>query len=407
MTRAFILVIDSLGIGGAADAADFGDSGADTWGHIAEACALGKADRPGLRQGRLVVPNLIRLGLAHAAAASSGRLPAGLAAHAAPAGAHGFASETSRGKDTPSGHWEIAGLPVDFDWGYFPRIRPCFPPRIIETLIEDGALPGILGDCHASGTEIIERLGVEHIETGKPICYTSADSVFQIAAHESHFGLDRLYELCARAKSLLEPLNIARVIARPFVGEVPGEFRRTANRRDLTTPPHGPTLLDHAFDTGREVVSVGKIADIFAGRGISRKITAANTDGLFALTLREVADATDGALVFVNFVDFDTLYGHRRDIAGYAAALEAFDLRLPALEARLQPGDLAILTADHGCDPTFPGSDHTRENIPVIMFGPNVTPRDLGRRESFADIGQSVAAHLGLSPLPFGRSCLS
>lgn len=406
MTRAFIMVIDSLGIGGAPDAADFGDDGADTWGHIAEACALGKADRPGLRQGRLTVPNLTRLGLTRAAAESSGRLPVGLQANAAPTGAHGYASERSRGKDTPSGHWEIAGLPVDFDWGYFPRTNPCFPSEIIEALIKACALPGILGDCHASGTEIIERLGLAHIETGKPICYTSADSVFQIAAHESHFGLSRLYELCATAKGLLEPLNIARVIARPFTGEAPGAFRRTANRRDLTTPPHGPTLLDQAFDAGREVVSVGKISDIFAGRGISRNTTAADTNGLFDLTLHEVADVTDGALVFVNFVDFDTLYGHRRDVAGYAAALEALDRRLPALEAGLRPGDLAVLTADHGCDPTFPGSDHTRENIPFIMFGPNVAARKLGRRESFADIGQSIAAHLDLPPLRFGRSCL-
>lgn len=405
MKRAFILVIDSFGMGGAVDAESFGDIGADTLGHIAAECATGRADRAGLRRGPLKLPSLTRLGLGRAAATSTGRTPPGLDGDMLITGAHGVAGERSRGKDTPSGHWEIAGLPVLFDWGYFPNTEPCFPDDFVAALVARCDLPGILGNRHASGTEILEELGVEHIATGKPICYTSTDSVFQVAAHEEHFGLQRLYDLCAEAKRLLEPLEIGRVIARPFLGEKPGDFRRTANRRDLTTPPHGPTLLDHVQKAGGEVVSVGKISDIFAGRGIDKAVKAASTDGLFDLMMTEVESAPDGALVFVNFVDFDTLFGHRRDVAGYANELEKFDARLPEFIDKLRPGDLAVITADHGCDPTWPGSDHTRENVPMLVFGPGVAARDLGRRESFADIGQTVASHLGLAPLEYGEAC--
>lgn len=390
MTRAAIIVIDSLGLGGAPDAADFGDTGADTFGHIAA-------------QRRLAVPNLVRLGLARAARASSG---ATIHNDTVLAGAHGFARERSAGKDTPSGHWEIAGLPVFEDWGYFPPGEDCFPRGVLDGLITGAGLPGVLGCRHASGTVIIEELGAEHIATGRPICYTSADSVFQIAAHESHFGLDRLYDLCTLAKRILEPLNIGRVIARPFVGERPGDFKRTANRRDYTTPPPAPTLLDHVSEAGGSVVAVGKIADIFAGRGICRTVKAGDTESLIDLTIKELAGAPDGTLIFTNLVDFDTLFGHRRDVEGYAAALEALDRRLPEIEAVLRPGDLAVLTADHGCDPTWPGSDHTRENVPVLVFGPGVEPVDLGGRDTFADIGQTVAEHLDVAPLSHGTSFL-
>jgi phosphopentomutase len=405
MKRAFILVMDSFGIGASADADAFGDAGADTLGHIAAACARGEADLPGRRQGALRLPNLARLGLGLAARASAGRVPAGLEDAAAVAGAYGFAVARSRGKDTPSGHWEIAGLPVDFDWGLFPRTRPCFPPDFVAALVAACGLPGILGDCHASGTEIIAELGAAHIRSGKPICYTSADSVFQVAAHERHFGLDRLYQVCATAKQMLLPLNIARVIARPFLGEDAAGFTRTANRRDLTTPPPADTLLDRLSADGGQVVSVGKIADIFAGRGVARSVKAAGNMALFDATLGQMETAGDRNLVFTNFVDFDMLYGHRRDVAGYAAALEAFDARLGELEGRLEPGDLVLITADHGCDPTWTGTDHTREHVPVLFFGPGVGPCDLGRRESFADMGQTVAAHLGLAPLAHGRAC--
>ncbi|WP_341702227.1 phosphopentomutase [Ferrovibrio sp.] len=404
MTRGFILVMDSFGIGASADAARYGDAGADTLGHIAEACRDGHADRPGLRQGPLVLPNLVRLGLGEAARVSTGQVPPGLEGNVT-AGAYGCAAERSVGKDTPSGHWEIAGLPVPYDWGLFPRTRPCFPPDLIAELVRRGNLPGILGDCHASGTEIIRELGLEHIRSGRPICYTSADSVFQIAAHETHFGLQRLYDLCILAKELLEPLNVGRVIARPFVGETPETFVRTANRRDLTTPPHDDTLLDRLAAAGHEVVSIGKIADIFAQRGLTRKVKAPDNMALFDAMLDEAGTAPDGALVFVNFVDFDSLFGHRRDTAGYAAALEQFDRRMPEFEALLRPGDLALITADHGCDPTMPGSDHTREHVPMLWFGPEVPACNLGRRESFADMGQTLARHLGLSPLPAGEAC--
>ena len=405
MTRAFVLVLDSLGVGSTADAARYGDAGADTLGHIADACANGQADRPGLRQGRLAIPNLCRLGLGRASEGGSGRRAPGLGHDGPFGGAFGHAAERSAGKDTPSGHWEIAGCPVPFEWGTFPRTRPAFPRELTETLIANCRLPGILGDCHASGTEIIKELGEDHVRTGKPICYTSADSVFQIAAHETHFGLDRLYAVCAEAKRLTEPLNIARVIARPFLGDRAGNFVRTANRKDITTPPPEPTLLDDLAGAGREVVSVGKITDIFAGRGIVRTVRAKDNAALFEALVAETERAKSGALVFVNFVDFDTLYGHRRDVAGYAAALEAFDRRLPEFEARLRPGDLALLTADHGCDPTWTGTDHTREHVPMVWFGPGVRPVDLGRRESFADMGQTLARHLGLAPLAHGTAC--
>ena len=299
--RAIILVLDSFGIGATADAAQFGDEGANTLGHIAEACASGRADRTGLRSGPLRVPNLARWGLGRAAEISAGAVPPGLETGRIE-GAYGCAAEVSRGKDTPSGHWEIAGFPVLFDWGYFPRERPCFPRDIIDRLVAEFDLPGILGDRHASGTEIIAELGEEHVRTGKPICYTSADSVFQVAAHEEHFGLERLYRVCERAKELLVPLNIGRVIARPFIGDSAADFHRTANRRDYTTSPPEETLLDRVSASGAEVWSIGKIADIFAHRGMSRKLKAEDNGALFDRTLDAIREADDGALVFANFV---------------------------------------------------------------------------------------------------------
>lgn len=403
MPRAFILVMDSVGIGGAPDAAAFGDAGSDTIGHIDQACSAGRGDNEH-RSGPLRLPNLARLGLGRAAAASGGITAKGLGHDGAPEGGYGYAVEKSRGKDTPSGHWELAGVPVEFDWGYFPRTVPSFPPDLTDALISKAGLPGILGDCHASGTEIIAQLGLEHIESGKPICYTSADSVFQIAAHEEHFGLERLYDVCQIARELVDPLTIGRVIARPFTGSSPETFERTGNRRDLAVPPPAPTLLNKVEDVGGSVISIGKIGDIYAHSGTGEIIKANGNDALFDETLAACDRATDGALVLTNFVDFDQLYGHRRDIAGYAAALEAFDRRLPEFEAAMRPGDLAVISADHGCDPTAPGTDHTRENVPVIAFGPAAPTGDLGQRESFADIGQSIADHLGLAPLQHGTS---
>jgi phosphopentomutase len=405
MSRAFLLVLDSLGIGAAPDAERFGDIGSDTLGHIAEACARGEANTRG-RSGPLTMPNLTRLGLAAAAVKSRGaRLP-GLADDIEPVGLHGFASEQSLGKDTPSGHWELAGVPVRFEWGYFPRTIPTFPIALTDGIIREAGLPGILGNRHASGTEIIAELGAEHIATGRPIFYTSADSVLQIAAHEEHFGLKRLYGLCRIARRLVEPYNIGRVIARPFVGETADDFRRTGNREDLAVPPPAPTLLSLHEAADGSVISIGKMGDIYAHQGTGREVKADGNDALFETLLAETKTAPAGALVLTNFVDFDMLYGHRRDIAGYAAALEAFDARLPGFEALLKPGDLAVITADHGCDPSWPGSDHTRENVPVVAFGPGLEARDIGHRDSFADVGQSLATHLGLAPLSEGRSFL-
>ncbi|MBV8926350.1 MAG: phosphopentomutase [Bradyrhizobium sp.] len=397
--RAVILVMDSVGIGGAPDAAHYGDLGADTVGHIAEACARSCADSE-QRAGPLRLPHLVKLGLGEACCLATGRRPLGLEHPSHPAAQFGSACEQSRGKDTPSGHWEIAGVPVSFDWGYFPRTVPCFPTELVAALCEQAGLPGILGDCHASGTDIIERLGYAHMTTGRPICYTSADSVFQIAAHEESFGLERLYEICATARRLVDPLNIGRVIARPFTG-TPGGFKRTANRRDFAVPPPEDTVLDAAEQTGRDIITIGKIADIFSHRATGLNKKAADNDALFDRTLEGLDQLCDGGLLFANFVDFDTIYGHRRDVSGYAAALEAFDRRLPELLARLRADDLLLITADHGCDPTWPGTDHTREQIPILVACGQEMPT-IGRRSGFADIGATVARHLELPPLPHG-----
>jgi phosphopentomutase len=400
------MVLDSLGVGAAPDAAQFADAGACTLGHIAAKCAASACDVPSVRRGPLHIPNLTRLGLARVTHAASG-LSEGLDLQREPQAAHGYAAEMSRGKDTPSGHWEMTGLPVTFDWGYFPNQVPCFPRPLIEALVDRARLPGVLGERHASGTQIITELGEEHVRTGKPIIYTSADSVLQIAAHESHFGLERLYSTCQIAHELVQEYRVCRVIARPFLGHTAADFKRTTNRRDYTTRPHAPTLLSLHAVRGRAVIGIGKVADIFAGDGITTRVKAGDNQDIFAALLEQLEQAPDEAIIFANFVDFDTLYGHRRDVAGYACALEEFDRRLPDVERRLRPTDLAVLTADHGCDPTWQGTDHTREHIPILAFGPAVTPAFIGARTSFADIGQSVAAHLGLQPLACGVSFLA
>jgi phosphopentomutase len=402
MARAVIVVLDSVGIGGAADAGAYGDAGATTLGHIAEWCAGGKADKPGLRSGPLRLPNLDRLGLGDVAFAASGQRPAGLDGDGSRA-RWAYGVEASKGKDTQSGHWELAGVPVMFDWGYFPKTVPTFPADLTGALIREGHLPGILGDCHASGTEIIARLGEEHIATGKPIVYTSADSVVQIAAHEAHFGLERLYELCHIARRLVDPLNIGRVIARPFIGETAETFERTRNRHDYGVLPSEPTLLDRVKDAGGRVFAVGKISDIFCGSGVTDYVKAGANEEVFEKTIEALTQAPEGALVFANLVDFDMLWGHRRDVAGYAAGLEWFDANLPRLLAALQPGDLLAITADHGNDPTWSGTDHTRERVPMLFTGPGIAPAALGAA-AFADLAETMAAHLGIAPGPHGRS---
>lgn len=405
MPRAIVLVLDSFGIGPAPDATRFGDQGADTLGSIARACAEGRADDHS-RQGPLRLPNLARLGLFHAHREATGQWAAGIEPECSPTGAWAHAAERSTGKDTPSGHWELAGVPVLEDFGYFRDRTDSFPQDFLDELIRRADLPGVLGNCHASGTAIIERLGAEHIASGKPIVYTSADSVFQVAAHESAFGLARLYSLCGIARELLLPMNIGRVIARPFEGDTETGFRRTGNRRDYSLAPPAPTVLDKLIEAGGTVRAVGKIADIYAHHGISRVYKAHGNEALFDATLAAVSDAGDRTLVFSNFVDFDMLYGHRRDVSGYARALEDFDRRLPELTDRLQPDDLVILVADHGCDPTFEGTDHTREFIPVLASGAGLPAGSMGRRDSFADVGQTLAEFFGLPAMDDGSSFL-
>lgn len=401
--RVCILLMDSLGIGASLDAPAYGDEGANTFAHIFQACEQGLANREGLRNGPLDIPFLARLGLYHAAMASSGITLVKLATLPPPMGYYGYAVEQSLGKDTPSGHWELAGVPVTYEWGYFPDTKLCFPQKLIDDFLKRTGLPGILGLKHASGTDIIDEFGAEHLQTGKPIVYTSADSVFQIAAHEQTFGLNRLYEICEIARQLVDDYQIGRVIARPFIG-TEGAFKRTGNRRDYATLPPAPTLLDFLKSAGREVIAIGKIADIFAHQGLTQTIKADGNMALFDATLAALQTAPGGSLIFTNFVDFDSSFGHRRDIAGYAQALEEFDARIPELLAQLHEDDLVIIAADHGCDPSFPGSDHTREHIPVLAFGPKTISQFIGRRDTFADIGQSIADYLAIDLLSHGVS---
>lgn len=397
MKRAFILLLDSFGLGAAPDAAKYNDAGANTFGHIAAwAAAQGKP---------MSLPTMEGLGLAAAGQIASGEWAAGFAQRDGFKGAYGAAREQSTGKDTQSGHWEIAGVPVLFDWGYFPKTVPSFPQELTDKLQELTGVPGFLGNCHASGTEIINKHGDEHVASGKPILYTSADSVLQIAAHEESFGLERLYAMCEAAYELVKPYNIGRVIARPFLG-ANGNYTRTSNRHDYAVAPPAPTLLDHVKNDGGEVIALGKISDIFAAQGVSRVVKGKDNMALFDVLLNVADEAGDKSLTFVNFVDFDQAFGHRRDVQGYSNALHEMDARLPEFIGKLREGDLVVLTADHGCDPTWPGSDHTREHIPMIFFGPGVKPQALGVSDTFSDIGQTLAHHLGVKPLSNGSNLL-
>lgn len=399
--RVCVLLMDSFGLGASEDAERYGDQGANTFGHIVQACNNAQANKERLRQGPLHIPNLARLGLYHAAVASSGERLIDLGILPEPEGLYGYAVEQSLGKDTPSGHWELAGVPVMFEWGYFPDTPACFPRELIDNLIQQANLPGVLGEKHASGTTILDELGELHMKTGKPIVYTSADSVFQIAAHEQTFGVERLYEVCEIARRLVDKYQIGRVIARPFVGTA-GAFKRTGNRHDYSIPPPAKTLLDHLKAQSREVIAIGKVADIYAHQGITQTIKADGNMALFDATLSAMRTAPAGSLVFTNFVDFDSSYGHRRDVTGYAHALEQFDARLPELQQLLGPEDVIVIAADHGCDPTFPGTDHTREHIPVLCFGPRLSGKFIGRRDTFADIGQTITEFLAIPSLSFG-----
>lgn len=372
------MVMDSVGCGHAPDAATFGDAGADTLGHIHA--------RVGLK-----MPHLMGLGLGQV-----------MGLEGAATGLYGRATEHSPGKDTPSGHWELAGVPVPWDWHYFPKETPAFPSEITEMAAAFCGTTGVLGNCHASGTQIIAELACEHMRSGQPICYTSADSVFQIAAHEEAFGLDKLLDLCRHMAPVLHDMKVGRVIARPFIGDATTGFTRTKHRRDFAIETPAPTLLDWAKAAGRKTYAIGKIDDIFSGRGIDE--TRKGADRALMGHLEElVRDAEEGSFTFANFVQFDSDFGHRRDPEGYAGHLEWFDSCLPAIFRHLREGDLMIFTADHGNDPTWRGTDHTREQVPVIGIGAGL--RDIGVVD-FVDVAASVADHLRLAERGPGRSFL-
>ena len=387
MARVFLFILDGFGIGGAPDAADFGDEGANTFTHLAA-------------REKLEIPNLLSLGLSKAAA-----LVSGADLFEAPnIGLWGCAREVSKGKDSVTGHWEIAGVPLAKDWVYFPHTIPAFPQNLMDEIITRCHLPGLLGLAHASGTQIIEDLGEKHVRSGKPIMYTSADSVIQFAAHEQHFGLTRLYDVCQTARDLTIDMNIGRVVARPFIGETAKTFERTGNRKDYSLVAPSPTLLNILTEAKRDIITIGKIGDIFAHSGTATEVKVSGLDALMQTTMSEIPKLKEGGFLMTNFVNFDTDFGHRRDTKGYAKALAQFDLWLASAIRLLQNGDRLIITADHGNDPTWAGSDHTREQVPILCYGPDLKPGCIGKRQSFADVGQAIAAYLALPKLGAGEA---
>ena len=373
--RIILMVLDSAGIGEMPDAANWGDAGSDTLGHI-------------LESRKVNLPNLQKLGLGNI------RTLADLESVETPIGSYGKCTLKSNGKDTTTGHWEMAGIILK---KAFPTFPEGFPPRIINEFVEKARLPGVLANVPASGTEIIKEFGEEHIKTGKPIVYTSADSVFQIAAHEEIIPIERLYEICHIAREILDGADrVGRVIARPFLGANANDFKRTENRHDYAVPPPTDNLLPLLKDNGLDVVCIGKIASIYDSMGVTEDLTAKNNEQVTNVTIKALADDTKG-LIFSNLVDFDMLYGHRRDVEGYAKALEVFDERLPEIFDAMRDDDLLILTADHGNDPTKEGSDHTREYVPLLVYGKSAQARvNLGTRQSLSDIGQTIAENFGL-----------
>lgn len=394
MSRVIILVADGLGIGTAPDAKKFGDVGANTFLHIHQHMA---------QQGKpLNLPNLTKLGLIRACELAS-NTKIDLPKHKIIA-SYGYMAEISSGKDTPSGHWEMAGVPVLFEWGYFLDKQNSFPAELIDKIKQQTGVDGILGNRHAPGTDILQWHGDEHCMSQQPICYTSVDSVFQVAAHEEHFGLERLYQFCQTVRTILDDYNIGRVIARPFIGDQPENYKRTGNRRDFSVLPPAKTVLDKLVEQGGKVTSIGKIADIYAHQGISVSIKATGLADLMDKTLEQVQQAQQQQIIFTNLVNFDQDYGHRRDIAGYGKALEYFDSRLSELFLTMSDDDILMITADHGCDPSWPGTDHTREFVPILAYKKGMEPVNLGQRNTFADMGQTIADIFNLPAMDYGRS---
>jgi phosphopentomutase len=385
--RAILIVLDGVGAGAAPDAKEYGDPGADTLGHVSAA------------HKSLRLPNLERWGVGNLTKMPTvpTRAPGDCVA------SFGRCRELSKGKDTTSGHWEMAGIVVETPFATFPN---GFPAKIVERWVRENNLPGVLGNVAASGTEIIKQLGEEHVRTGKPILYTSADSVWQIAAHEESFGLDRLNAISKSARKICDELQISRVISRPFVGKSVADFKRTHHRKDLSQTPPSKTMMEHVIDAGLPSIGIGKIWNIFNGRGIQESLeTEDNADGL--RVLNKALGKYDRGLLFVNLIDFDMLYGHRRDVPGFARALEEFDAFIPQLEKKLSADDLVIISADHGNDPTYRGTDHTREHVPLLAFRKGAAARALGDRDSFADIGQTIVHALtGRASLAKGSSFL-
>jgi phosphopentomutase len=382
--RVILIVLDSVGIGSLPDAVAYGDAGANTLGHVAASC------------GGLKLPNLKKLGLGNIIPVQ------GVAAVTDPLASWGRMAEMAHGKDTIAGHWEMMGIILDRAFALFPY---GFPPELLDEFKRRTGVAGVLGNKAASGTEIIAELGAEHTRSGWPIVYTSADSVLQIAAHEDIIPLPELYEMCLKARTLCDAWRIGRVIARPFIGSA-GKFERTTNRRDFPMLPPRPTALDVLGKNGLEVTAIGKIENIFAGQGIGRsRPSHGNSEGMSLL--QEVLASSGRGLIFANLVDFDMLYGHRNDAAGYGAALETFDRELGSFLPRLGPDDMLIITADHGCDPTYPGTDHTREYVPLLTFSPGLPARNLGERRTFSDVAVSIMELFGFEHEFSGQSFMA
>ncbi len=395
--RAIIIVLDSFGIGALPDSVKFGDVGSNTLGHIDQYCFDNNLN--------FTIPNLLAIGLGKAYYNVNGSQLKCDDATYETIGSFAACLELSSGKDTTSGHWEMAGCPVLFEWGYFTKEKDTFPKELINKILSRARLSGFLGNCHASGTDIIYKLGEEHIKTGFPIFYTSADSVFQIACHEKYFGLENLYKLCQIAREELEGYNIARVIARPFIGSNAASFERTGNRKDYSLLPSDKTLLDVCKNNNGQVIAIGKIADIYAHQGTTVEIKANGVKALCSETISAILKYQDDkTIIMTNLVDFDMIYGHRRNVLGYKNALEDFDKLLSEIMQKLTDDDILIITADHGCDPTWPGSDHTREYIPFLIYNKKTSSQNFGIRNGFADIGQTVAKYLQLPKLKYGES---
>ncbi len=393
MKRVIWLVMDSFGIGNADDAKKFGDEGADTLGNIS-------------KKYNLKIPNMSSLGLLNAYELNNKKaLHVEEKNHTSKNAFWGVLKEASAGKDTLSGHWEMTGVVMDVQMRYFEEKIPAFPKEITDEIKKRTGIKGILGNRHANGIDIIDSLGQEHIKSKKPIFYTSADSVLQIAAHEEYFGLENLYRLCKIAREVSNKYNIGRVIARPFGGEN-GKFTRTKNRRDYSLRPSGKSILEIAKESDKDVIGIGKIYDIFGGHGITKKVKAYKLDGLIDATLKQMKELKRDGIIYTNFVDFDMEWGHRRDAKGYAEGLEYFDKRLKEVIENLKKDDFLIITADHGCDPTFKGSDHTRENVPVFGILKGEELGEIGIRNTFADIANSISSFLNLQKTKLGESFL-